>query len=99
MAFFMFMFSIRQKAPSAIRCIKTPPQPTLETTWVEDGQKAPSAIRCIKTLLTGTVVASAFLGQKAPSAIRCIKTAAALVEDAETFRQKAPSAIRCIKTE
>ena len=37
-----------QKAPSAIRCIKTVNR-TIGDMFVEGGQKAPSAIRCIKT--------------------------------------------------
>ena len=37
-----------QKAPSAIRCIKTGPDALL-VPRVQGGQKAPSAIRCIKT--------------------------------------------------
>ena len=40
-----------QKAPSAIRCIKTRPGLKLGDQLVE-GQKAPSAIRCIKTVST-----------------------------------------------
>ena len=37
-----------QKAPSAIRCIKTD-EGTLDTAVATHRQKAPSAIRCIKT--------------------------------------------------
>ena len=37
-----------QKAPSAIRCIKTE-WTADDTETTVDGQKAPSAIRCIKT--------------------------------------------------
>ena len=39
-----------QKAPSAIRCIKTQTVLNLLDDAVGRGQKAPSAIRCIKTL-------------------------------------------------
>ena len=44
----MLVVIVRQKAPSAIRCIKT----ARKKEWGEDDprcQKAPSAIRCIKT--------------------------------------------------
>ena len=37
-----------QKAPSAIRCIKTSPY-RAASAFAVSGQKAPSAIRCIKT--------------------------------------------------
>ena len=37
-----------QKAPSAIRCIKTRSAAAM-VAWVASSQKAPSAIRCIKT--------------------------------------------------
>ena len=62
-----------QKAPSAIRCIKT----AVIDTLIADRafrQKAPSAIRCIKTR-PRRPPEMAPLRQKAPSAIRCIKTA------------------------
>ena len=63
----------RQKAPSAIRCIKTvDTRPGLGAVIV--GQKAPSAIRCIKTLPSYWCASTYFGCQKAPSAIRCIKT-------------------------
>ena len=39
---------MRQKAPSAIRCIKTVGQ-RVGIVEADSGQKAPSAIRCIKT--------------------------------------------------
>ena len=42
------MITNGQKAPSAIRCIKTKPQGELFS-LAGYGQKAPSAIRCIKT--------------------------------------------------
>ena len=88
-----------QKAPSAIRCIKTSGErDCLDACLL--GQKAPSAIRCIKTVLPdpgGRRQVGA--GQKAPSAIRCIKTGLLpRSRDTRTERQKAPSAIRCIKT-
>ena len=38
-----------QKAPSAIRCIKTEDPRSMVGSPVRTGQKAPSAIRCIKT--------------------------------------------------
>ena len=60
-----------QKAPSAIRCIKTQSSSGAKEIRTER-QKAPSAIRCIKT---GRERLSAqILGQKAPSVIRCIRT-------------------------
>ena len=40
-------FVSRQKAPSAIRCIKTA-LPYGAAFAADEGQKAPSAIRCIK---------------------------------------------------
>ena len=88
-----------QKAPSAIRCIKTP-DCTVSEEEVDEGQKAPSAIRCIKTCPTTSRTTSLRSGQKAPSAIRCIKTAwlLTLLDQENAKRQKAPSAIRCIKT-
>ena len=62
-----------QKAPSAIRCIKTQHH---HAALLEGhvGQKAPSAIRCIKTVFQPRAYQKRVLGQKAPSAIRCIKT-------------------------
>ena len=62
-----------QKAPSAIRCIKTTQKRTLSA-HSNDGQKAPSAIRCIKTHVQTGFAVSLWVSQKAPSAIRCIKT-------------------------
>ena len=41
---------LRQKAPSAIRCIKTF-QPSIRLLQLHQSQKAPSAIRCIKTCM------------------------------------------------
>ena len=88
-----------QKAPSAIRCIKTRVQPT---PWLQVvyRQKAPSAIRCIKTRRWRRSAAKLMARQKAPSAIRCIKThRTAWPWTCTPFScQKAPSAIRCIKT-
>ena len=62
-----------QKAPSAIRCIKTPIPGDVKRFAIRS-QKAPSAIRCIKTHARGLLAPVAIDGQKAPSAIRCIKT-------------------------
>ena len=62
-----------QKAPSAIRCIKTENRARI-TNPGNPGQKAPSAIRCIKTGPAVVVTAGGARRQKAPSAIRCIKT-------------------------
>ena len=63
---------VGQKAPSAIRCIKTTSSVRPSVTYLS-GQKAPSAIRCIKTsIIRGPE--HVFCSQKAPSAIRCIKT-------------------------
>ena len=65
---------VSQKAPSAIRCIKTL-KPTKVLTSPLECQKAPSAIRCIKTLKRRSSLSSVgHSRQKAPSAIRCIKT-------------------------
>ena len=61
-----------QKAPSAIRCIKT--VLTAKDRHRLLGQKAPSAIRCIKTREDGSLGNGGRSSQKAPSAIRCIKT-------------------------
>ena len=64
-----------QKAPSAIRCIKTTAPTCFATSANTSSQKAPSAIRCIKTLAaTGQQHRRWMPRQKAPSAIRCIKT-------------------------
>ena len=89
-----------QKAPSAIRCIKTGGSFRRGGTGSRR-QKAPSAIRCIKTWESSATryltIASC---QKAPSAIRCIKTPGTPSCGRNTSAsQKAPSAIRCIKTE
>ena len=62
-----------QKAPSAIRCIKTGSSPPFDPGSLPC-QKAPSAIRCIKTWPLTIVVTRNLPCQKAPSAIRCIKT-------------------------
>ena len=64
-----------QKAPSAIRCIKTGCDRRCDG-WDAFGQKAPSAIRCIKTRCDLSDPVAEHLSQKAPSAIRCIKTCA-----------------------
>ena len=61
-----------QKAPSAIRCIKT--LGVTSANAPSTGQKAPSAIRCIKTHHQRTHNGYQDYRQKAPSAIRCIKT-------------------------
>ena len=90
-----------QKAPSAIRCIKTQPKPPAPAPTPEPCQKAPSAIRCIKTRSPRPIAPNNSLSQKAPSAIRCIKTLACSIpiDFLLTPGQKAPSAIRCIKTQ
>ena len=62
-----------QKAPSAIRCIKTVAIQGACGDFVSR-QKAPSAIRCIKTKGCEGAGGDGLAGQKAPSAIRCIKT-------------------------
>ena len=89
-----------QKAPSAIRCIKTPCQFAACRGGRVVGQKAPSAIRCIKTSWRFAFLrAIRAASQKAPSAIRCIKTGSSPPFDPGSLPcQKAPSAIRCIKT-
>ena len=63
-----------QKAPSAIRCIKTHEKMIRTTYKCYHGQKAPSAIRCIKTGVRDAHDVVHLASQKAPSAIRCIKT-------------------------
>ena len=67
-----FNLSKRQKARSAIRCIKTADVGVAQLAdW---SQKARSAIRCIKTKGFECLHLPMGRRQKAPSAIRCIKT-------------------------
>ena len=88
----------RQKAPSAKRCIKTPPRP-LRASGGARRQKAPSAKRCTKTRGSHARRCEGCAGQKAPSTKRCIKTCLSpLSRERDQHCQKAPSAKRCIKT-
>ena len=64
---------LRQKARSAIRCIKT-----YRSTWTRmpctTSQKVRSVIRCIKTSYPRLARSPTTRRQKARSTIRCIKT-------------------------
>ena len=64
---------IRQKAPSAKRCIKTQNDLSVDV-LIHARQKAPSAKRCIKTGEGVGIWSPENTRQKAPSAKRCIKT-------------------------
>ncbi len=87
-----------QKAPSAIRCIKTSGSRQAHTRC-HPHQKAPSAIRRIKTPPSAVLRGPpSCVGQKAPSAIRRIKTSRRHATRRTRGRSESPSAIRCIKT-
>ena len=94
------VLSIRQKAPSAIRCIKTATQIPRQN-MPDPRQKAPSAIRCIKTSCTCLrwALFCSFC-QKAPSAVRCIKTAhprqSSKRHTTEVRKHRAPPNLACI---
>ena len=90
---------LRQKAPSAKRCIKTETHkhPRNLAPQVRKHRAPKGALRQQVISLTQE---SVLVSQKAPSAKRCIKTRRSTCTHRSQARagQKAPSAKRCIKT-